>query len=459
MTSIGTLWTIPAQRSGQVIRAVAALGGLVLDLPAEYTHYEDNKKPAFLAKFPHGKIPALDTKDGFKLFEGTTIARYVATLAPNANLLGSDAKENALVDQWVHLVDTELEAPATMVGQLLRGGIPYNKPFHTILLEKVTRTLGTLNTHLATRTFFVNERITFADLVIGSMIQRLVAIIIDPEMRAKFPNVIRHMETVVNQPKVKEIFGEIQYCEKALQFTPPAKEKKEKEAKPAAAPAPKAEKKPKAKAVDDDDDDDDEPLVPEEPKAKNPLDLLPKSTMNFDDWKRAYSNKETRGAGGAIEWFYQNFDKEGYSVWRIDFKYNEELTQIFMSSNQIGGLFNRLEASRKYLFGSVGVLGTTNNSVISGTLIIRGQDVKPIVEVGPDYESYDFKKLDLNNAEDKVFFESALAWDLEIDGKKWADGKTVSRFHHCVKQTVLILTTSAVQIICIAFRHSETSKY
>jgi elongation factor 1-gamma len=130
-----------------------------------------------------------------------------------------------------------------------------------------------------------------------------------------------------------------------------------------------------------------------------------------------------------------SFDKEGFSVWRIDFKYNDELTQIFMSSNQIGGLFNRLEASRKYLFGSVGVLGTTNNSVISGALILRGQDVKPIVEVGPDYASYDFRKLDIDNAEDKAFFESALAWDLEIDGKKWADGKNVSCFHHCVTRS------------------------
>ena len=105
----------------------------------------------------------------------------------------------------------------------------------------------------------------------------------------------------MNQPKLKEIFGQTEYCEKAKQFTPPAKEKKEKEAKPA--PEPKAEKKPKAKAADDDDED--EPLVPEEPKAKNPLDSLPKSTLVLDDWKRAYSNKDTRGANGAIEWFYQ----------------------------------------------------------------------------------------------------------------------------------------------------------
>ena len=97
-----------------------------------------------------------------------------------------------------------------------------------------------------------------------------------------------------------------------------------------------------------------------------------------------------------------------------------------MSSNLIGGFFNRLEASRKYLFGSVGVLGTTNNSVISGVLIARGQDIKPVVDVAPDWESYSYKKLDLDNAEDKAYFEAALAWDLEVDGKKWVDGKNVS---------------------------------
>jgi elongation factor 1-gamma len=97
-----------------------------------------------------------------------------------------------------------------------------------------------------------------------------------------------------------------------------------------------------------------------------------------------------------------------------------------MSSNQIGGFLNRLEASRKYRFGSVGVLGTANNSVISGIFILRGQDAKAVVDVAPDFESYEYKKLDIANAEDKAFFEGALAWDLEIDGKKWADGKNVS---------------------------------
>jgi len=132
---------------------------------------------------------------------------------------------------------------------------------------------------------------------------------------------------------------------------------------------------------------------------------------------------DTRGSGGSLEWFYEKFDKEGFSIWRVDFKYNEELTQVFMSSNQIGGFFNRLEASRKYLFGSVGVLGKANDSIISGALILRGPEAKPVVEVAPDWESYEYKKLDISNADDKAYFEGAMAWDLVVDGKEWADGK------------------------------------
>ena len=330
---------------------------------------------------------------------------------------------------------------------------------HVGLVERETRALKTLENHISKRTFFVGERITFADLYIAAIIQHAAASTFDADLRAQLPNLVRHLETIVNQPKLKEIYGETVYIEKAIQFTPPPKEKKEKEAKQAPAPKAEKEKKPKAKEVAEEEEEED--LVPAEPKVKNPLDDLPKSSFNLEDWKRAYSNKETRGAGGALEWLYEkcvtyfrirsfnirdiwpihpfhSIDYEGFSAWRVDFKYNEELTQVFMSSNQIGGFFNRLEASRKYLFASVGVLGAAGSSIISGALILRGQEVKPVIEVAPDWESYAYVKLDLKgNEEDKKFFEAALAWDLEIDGKKWADGKNVSFFFFFVFVKVL----------------------
>ncbi|CAE6418326.1 unnamed protein product, partial [Rhizoctonia solani] len=353
---------------------------------------------------------------GFTLFEGSAIARYIASLAPNSGLLGTSPTDAALVDQWVSYIDSEFQSPGyTLIG-LCQGRFPYNKPYDTLLRERIHGALTVLNTHLTHNTFLLpTNRISLADITIASVLQKAFELILGAEERAKYPALVRLFETVVNQPKLKDVFGSTNYAETSIQFVPPKKEKA-----PAAPAAPKA---PKEKKPAEKDDDDDEPLVPAEPKAKNPLDDLPKSAFNLEDWKRAYSNMDTRGAGGSLEWFYEKFDPEGFSIWRVDFKYNEELTQIFMSSNQIGGFFNRLEASKKYAFGSVGVCGEPNNSRISGAFVVRGQDYKPVLDVAPDWESYEYKKIDLSNAEDKAFFEAALAWDLEVDGKKWADGK------------------------------------
>ncbi|KAG2054510.1 elongation factor 1-gamma [Suillus hirtellus] len=417
MAPVGKLYCVPTMSQTKTIRSVCALAGLELEIP-EYKHFSDNKKPEFLAKFPHGKIPALEGANGFNLTEGVPIARYLAGLAPNSGLLGSTPEDVAAVDQWVHFAESEVATFTDIISGMLNNYIPYSKGIHTFMAEHQLRSLNTLEAHLSTRTFLVGDRITLADIIVASVLQRAVGVTADAAVRAKLINTVRFLETIVHQPKLEAIYGPTEYTEKALQYVPPKKEKA-----PAPPAAPK-EKKEKPKKVAEDDDEDDGNLVPEEPKEKNPLELLPKSTFNLEDWKRAYSNKDTRGADGSLEWFYANFDKEGFSVWRVDFKYNEELTQVFMSSNQIGGFFNRLEASRKYLFGSVGVLGQANASIITGVLILRGQESKAAVDCAPDYESYSYTKLDVfGNQEDKAFFEGALAWDLEVDGKKWADGK------------------------------------
>jgi Glutathione S-transferase, C-terminal domain/Elongation factor 1 gamma, conserved domain len=172
---------------------------------------------------------------------------------------------------------------------------------HTVFQDRLNSALVILEKHLSTRTYLATERISLADIVLAAELQSAFSTNVDASHRAKLPNVLRHYETIVNQPNLASIFGSTAFVEKALQYTPPPKEKKEKALAPPAQP--KAQKKPKKEEADDDDDDD-KPYE-EAPKEKNPLDLLPKSTFNLEDWKRAYSNKETRGSGGSLEWFYQ----------------------------------------------------------------------------------------------------------------------------------------------------------
>lgn len=93
-------------------------------------------------------------------------------------------------------------------------------------------------------------------------------------------------------------------------------------------------------------------------------------------------------------------------------------------NNIPGGFQARLEASRKYMFGAHSVYGVNNDCLTRGVYMIRGQDHLAAFQVAPDWESYDFVKLD--PVKDREEISDLLAWDASvfIDGKEypWADG-------------------------------------
>ncbi|KAJ7505624.1 glutathione S-transferase C-terminal-like protein [Mycena galericulata] len=210
----GTLWTTPA---------TAAFGGIKIGYPSSYVHFEDNYKDEFIAKFPHSKVPAWEGKDGFRLFESAPIA--LAGLAPASGLLGNNAQEAALVDQWVHLIE-EVNDCTENIDAIVDGDlVPYSKPMHSSFVAGQLRGFSTINGHLATRKFLVGERITLADIYVASLFLRACTINLDTAERAKLPHLVRHMETVLNQPVFEGIFPPIPVLEKAKAYVPPKKNK------------------------------------------------------------------------------------------------------------------------------------------------------------------------------------------------------------------------------------------
>lgn len=291
----------------------------------------------------------------------------------------------------------------------------YSKPLEEKTWKKLHQSFTTLDNYLKKNTFVVGHRVTLADLTLASNLQFAYQFVVGEEIRSQYGNLARYFQTVSNQAQVSKVFGGVEFLKENAKFTPPKKEEK-----PKAAPAPKAAAAPKAAPKKKDDDEEDD--RPAEPKAApHPCASLPPTKMVLDEAKRQYSNLDTPDF---LKWFYENFDAEGYSIWRFDYKYNEELTQVFMSSNLIGGTLARLEGSRKYFLGSGAVWGENNANAIAGALIVRGQEWEPIMTVGPDYESYSFTKIDpFKNDEDKKFFENAMSWEGEYNGKKFADAK------------------------------------
>lgn len=59
---------------------------------------------------------------------------------------------------------------------------------------------------------------------------------------------------------------------------------------------------------------------------------MPKSSFDFDDFKRFYSNEDE---SKSIPYFWQKFDSENYSIWLSEYKYNHELTKVCKHSHLI----------------------------------------------------------------------------------------------------------------------------
>ncbi|RYP73262.1 hypothetical protein DL771_003691 [Monosporascus sp. 5C6A] len=407
MAPFGKIFTKERNPRTTAILAVAKANGLDLDVVEVDT---TNPTPEFLQANPLSKVPTFVGTDGYVLTECIAIAIYITSQNEKTTLLGKTKQDYASILKWMSFFNTEVLPKLGAWYCPLLGWQPYNKKAVDEAAKATEKALSVVEEHLLHNTYLVGERITLADLFAASIASRGFQFFFDKEWRAKHPNVARWYETVYNQPIYADAAPPFELIDKpALTNVAPKKDDK-----------PKKQEKPKPAAAPAADEEEEAPA----PKPKHPLDLLPRSAFPLDDWKRFYSNNDE---DASMKWFWENVPFSDYSIWKVEYKYNDELTLTFMSNNLIGGFNNRLEASRKYLFGAASVYGENNDSVIQGAFVIRGDDYKPVFDVAPDYESYEFTKLDPNNPDDRAFVESMWKWDKPVvkDGKEYkhASGK------------------------------------
>jgi len=413
----GTLYTYPENFRAQKILIAAKYSGTQVTVANDFKLGQTNKTDSFLKKFPLGKVPAYEAKNGDCVFESNAIAYYVA----NEALRGASPSDAAFVQQWINFADSEiLPAACTWVFPCL-GLMQYNKQNTERAKEDVKKALNALNTALKTRTFLVGERISLADIVVACDLLMLYKTVLEPSFRQPYQNANRWFTTLVNQPEFKAVLGSVVLCEKMAQFDAKkfaeisgkgGKEKGEKKEQP------KQEKKEKqpAKVAEEE-----EPPAPK--PSKDPFADLPKGTFIMDDFKKAYSNNDVLTVG--IPYFWEKFDKDTMSIWYCEYKYPEELKLTFMSANLIAGMFQRLDRMRKHAFGSMILFGQNYKSTISGVWVWRGQGLafELSEDLKVDYESYEWKKLDPDSEETKRLVKEYFICENDIDGKEFCEGK------------------------------------
>lgn len=275
----------------------------------------------------------------------------------------------------------------------------------------------TLENHLKTNSYFVGKYITLADIAIATVLILPLKLVLDNGIRKKFPNVMRWFDTCVHQKEFSDVVGEVTLCKKTLVASAANTVSAN------AAPAKKDNKKNAGKKDQQKRQKQTQQQAPAK-KAKNPLDLLPKSSFVLDAWKRTYSNSPDGDCFTSMPWFWDNLDTKGYCIYFQKYKFNDELEEAFKVSNLVGGFIQRSDGVRKYAFGVMSVVSTGSGNEIIGCWLIRGDSIKPLLEANPEGDLYEWEKAgDLSDeATRKRVAEYWCSWTT-IDGKKIEDGK------------------------------------
>ncbi|KAI6104918.1 glutathione S-transferase C-terminal-like protein [Pisolithus croceorrhizus] len=224
MAPIGKLYGSPRQPQTKAILSAAAISGLEIDLlPFEFGIA--NKSPDLTGpqNLPLSYTPAFEDNEGFKLIKGTSTARYVSALVPKAGLLGHDVKETAQVDQWVHFASSEIYVPTANIyaGMITKDLPAFTEEQRKHYQERAERSLKFLDDHLASRSsgLLVNDSLTLADIILATAVQRAGQTVCGVKERERvYRNVFAHFEKVTNDERIKHLFGEPEFVDKALSF-------------------------------------------------------------------------------------------------------------------------------------------------------------------------------------------------------------------------------------------------
>jgi len=218
-TPFATLHTTPNFLHALTTKAlaVAYLNGLNITIPTDFVYGTTNKSPEYLAKFPMGKLPALETPSGFYLAEGSAIAHYLADSGPKrTQLLGATPEERALVQMWIGLSDSEIYPNAGAVLGPMLGRSAYVAEKVEGKEEAFLRALRRVELHLKGRKWLVNdEALSLADLSVAASLYWPFKFLLDQEAREGIPETVGWYVRLLEVEEVRKGFGGApQFCEK-----------------------------------------------------------------------------------------------------------------------------------------------------------------------------------------------------------------------------------------------------
>lgn len=197
---------------------IAVLTLKELGVPYEFVAVDaaslEHKSPTYLKKQPFGQVPYIDD-DGFILFEGRAIARYlVQKYGPDSGLIPKGLKENALFEQAasVEVANFSPHALGLALEKFFNPiffGVPTNEAKAEEHLRAFEEKLKVYDVILGKQKYVAGDNFTLADLFhlpFGSSAIK----------HAKFkgfddyPNVNRWWNDITSRPSYKEVWAGVE---------------------------------------------------------------------------------------------------------------------------------------------------------------------------------------------------------------------------------------------------------
>ncbi|KAJ5902679.1 hypothetical protein N7495_003207 [Penicillium taxi] len=215
MAPFGTIYSyMPSPRVAKA-QAVANINGLEVEVFPDFEFGKTNRTEDFLSKFPLGKVPAFAGADGTNLFESDAITQYIAESGPAADqLVGATPAKRAEIRQWICFAQGEIIDHATKLILWRLGMGTFDETVEKTSLERLERSLRTLETHLNGRTWLSSDKIDLGDITVASALIWGFSHVIDAEIRAKYPTTVAWYERVIEVDGVKQAFGKKDFIEK-----------------------------------------------------------------------------------------------------------------------------------------------------------------------------------------------------------------------------------------------------
>jgi glutathione S-transferase len=197
-----TLYDMQDSPHARKVRLLAAELGIPLTRIERDPRKGETRSADYLAKNPNGRVPTI-VEDGFALWESHAILKYLAAKHPERGLGGSDAKQAALIDQWLFWWTGGAEAAidAMFWETFIKPKIlnqPGNDP--GIIADahaRIGRFLPVLEKQLEGRDYIVGP-ISIVDFAIGPRLDRapeLLKIAMTP-----YPNILAWLERLRARP-------------------------------------------------------------------------------------------------------------------------------------------------------------------------------------------------------------------------------------------------------------------